>query len=152
MPKRPRILLDSNVFLSYAIAKSSVPGTIEALMDAMFERRFVVLVSKELIEEIRQTLRSKQYFMERVDQASAEALISGIQLIAEELAPLPIDFAALTRDIKDDYLLAYAVAGSADYLVSGDKDLLVLGDLLAPLKIRSPRAFLEELDSILPDS
>lgn len=33
---------------------------------------------------------------------------------------------ALTRDPKDDYLLAYALVGQADYLVTGDHDLLAL--------------------------
>ena len=31
-----------------------------------------------------------------------------------------------SRDPKDDYLIAYAVVGEADFLVTGDKDLLVL--------------------------
>jgi predicted nucleic acid-binding protein len=29
-------------------------------------------------------------------------------------------------DPKDDHLIAYAVTGQADYLVSGDKELLLL--------------------------
>ena len=37
-------------------------------------------------------------------------------------APIP----AVTRDPEDDYLIAYALVGRADYLVSGDKDLLVM--------------------------
>ena len=51
--------------------------------------------------------------------------------------PIP----AVTRDPKDDYLLAHAVLGAADYLVSGDQDLLVL-ERLEGVKIVTPREFL----------
>jgi predicted nucleic acid-binding protein len=48
------------------------------------------------------------------------------------------------RDVKDDYLLAYAVVGDADYLVTGDEDLLVVGKI-GSVNITSPSAFLELL-------
>ena len=34
---------------------------------------------------------------------------------------------ALSRDTKDDYLLALSLDGNADFLITGDNDLLVLG-------------------------
>jgi predicted nucleic acid-binding protein len=46
-------------------------------------------------------------------------------------------------------LLAYAVVGEADYLVTGDDDLLVLGEV-AGVKIVTPRQFLTVLDSDSP--
>jgi predicted nucleic acid-binding protein len=46
----------------------------------------------------------------------------------------------VTRDIKDDYLLAYALVGRADYLVTGGEDLLVLGDVEG-VKIVRPAEF-----------
>jgi uncharacterized protein len=33
---------------------------------------------------------------------------------------------SVVRDVKDNMILATAVAGNADYIVTGDKDLLVL--------------------------
>jgi len=38
-----------------------------------------------------------------------------------------ISYPAITRDRSDDYLLAYALVGQADYLVTGDRGLLVRG-------------------------
>jgi putative PIN family toxin of toxin-antitoxin system len=46
------------------------------------------------------------------------------------------------RDLDDKWVLASAVAGGADVLVSGDKDLLSLGEA-APLPLLHPRAFWE---------
>lgn len=48
------------------------------------------------------------------------------------------------RDPKDDKLLALAMAGKADYLVTGDKDLLCLNahSALKSLKIITVKEFL----------
>jgi uncharacterized protein len=51
------------------------------------------------------------------------------------------------RDGKDDYILAAALGGMADYLVTGDDDLLALRDepRLRALKAVTAREFLEAL-------
>ena len=36
----------------------------------------------------------------------------------------PVDIAARTRDVDDDYLVALALEHGADFIVSGDKDLI----------------------------
>jgi predicted nucleic acid-binding protein len=56
-------------------------------------------------------------------------------------SPIP----AVTRDPKDDYLLAYALVGEADYLVTGDEDLLVLEGQISELEILTPRQFSQVL-------
>jgi len=55
-----------------------------------------------------------------------EQIISELRGIAELVIPaeVPRD---LIRDVKDNAVLACAVGGNADYIVSGDKDLLVVG-------------------------
>ena len=58
-----------------------------------------------------------------------------------------IEVALVVRDPNDDMILAYAIQQDAEFLISGDKDLLVLGDSFLPLKIRTPAAFLAELDA-----
>jgi uncharacterized protein len=50
----------------------------------------------------------------------------------------------VSRDPKDDYLVALARQIGADCIVSGDADLTVLDDLVPP--VRSPAAFPAELD------
>ena len=49
-----------------------------------------------------------------------------------------------TRDPKDDPLVACAVEGAADYLVSGDRDLLDLGET-ENTRMVTPREFVETL-------
>ena len=57
-----------------------------------------------------------------------------------KVAPLGI----AVRDETDVPVLAEAVAGCADVLVTGDRDLLKITDKL-PIRILSPRGFWEHL-------
>ena len=60
------------------------------------------------------------------------------------LPPIEEEIPQVTRDKKDDYLLAYASVAEADYLVSEDDDLLVIKQI-EKLKIVSPLKFSEIL-------
>lgn len=53
----------------------------------------------------------------------------------------------LSRDSKDDYLLAYAESGGADYLVTYDGDLLALDGAFA-FRIVTPPDFLAVLRGV----
>ena len=73
-------------------------------------------------------------------RASREALESGSAVrvfFRDESIP------AICRDPKDDYLLAHALIGSADYLISRDKDLLTLREVEG-IKIVEPAEFLQD--------
>lgn len=61
-----------------------------------------------------------------------------------ELVDVPDEVPRLVRDPKDDYLIACALAGAADYFVSGDKDLLNLENL-GKIRIISARYFADEV-------
>ena len=49
-----------------------------------------------------------------------------LSAVSETVTKITEKIPAVTRDPKDDYLLAYGLVGEADYLVTGDEDLLVL--------------------------
>lgn len=64
-----------------------------------------------------------------------------------EVVPKPAQSSELQiRDRADRWILAAALAGQADILVTGDADLLDVADQ-APLSILTPRAFWELLRS-----
>lgn len=60
--------------------------------------------------------------------------------VVREALQLP----GVTRDPKDDAVIACAVEGEADYVVSGDEDLRVL-EAYGDMSIVRPRGFLEIL-------
>lgn len=54
--------------------------------------------------------------------------------VATIAEPIPV----ATRGRNDDYLLAYALLGASDYLVTGDRDWLILNEQIAGLTILTP--------------
>ena len=60
------------------------------------------------------------------------------------LLPRPAEPHRLPEDDPDDqWVLATAIEGKSDVLVTGDKDLLRVADQVTEVKILSPRAFVD---------
>ena len=74
----------------------------------------------------------------------AQQAISDIYDLSELVEPAEIPDDAV-RDPKDRIILACAVGGQADYIISGDKDLTTLGTY-AGIPIVTPAQFLNMFD------
>ncbi|MBX7252733.1 MAG: putative toxin-antitoxin system toxin component, PIN family [Candidatus Promineofilum sp.] len=135
-----RALIDTNVLVSYLLNPYD-EGAVRTIIDAFLDGRFLLLVPQRLIDEFRTTIINKPRLAKRITLADledlAEILIEYGELIEEIREQIP----QVARDPKDDYLLAYATVGGADYLVTGDKDLLVLNDQIQGLAILTPAQF-----------
>jgi putative PIN family toxin of toxin-antitoxin system len=133
-----RALLDTNVIVSGIIKGNSPPGRI---LEALFEQRFVGVSSEYVLEEVTRALAypriSQKY---RVSRERAEAVTASLALLLDLVKPTGLAH-RLSRDPKDDPLLACAAQGGADYLVTGDNDLLAL-KAFRGIRIVSPSAFL----------
>lgn len=134
-----RVVIDPGVLVSAALSETSTPARILA---AVRSGRFVMITSPKLLAELEDVL-SRPRIAARLD---AQALAHLRQVLAA--APVTEDppTVAVSRDPKDDYLIALAQGGEADYLVSGDGDLTVLADLIPP-PVRTPTAFLAEMET-----
>jgi len=131
-----RLIVDSNVLISALLSRSSLPAHLIALWR---EGRFDLLMSTEQIDELTRVTRYPK-IRERLVPALAGRLINELRDLAIMLEALPRVTAS--PDPHDNYLLAMAEAGSADFLVTGDKqDLLVL-DIHHGTRIMTVRAFL----------
>ena len=75
---------------------------------------------------------------------ATEAALAAYVDLCEFVQPQPLS-ARVCRDKSDDVVLATALAGKADMIVTGDEDLLVLKEFRG-IRILSPRQFLEILD------
>lgn len=130
-----RIVLDTNVLVSAFTAT----GVCHQLYEqALLTQELVT--SGALIAEFRGTLQKKfKYSDEEVSEASATAARDAMIVATEPLAE------RICRDRDDDDVLATAVAGKADCIITGDNDLLTLKKF-GGIRIRSPRQFLELLD------
>lgn len=134
-----RVLIDTNVVISYLLYPNR-PGTIQTIFKALFEGKFTLLLPEALLDEIVITVTQKPHLRERIALDALELMVESLRTVAEEIPLIESEIPQVTRDPKDDYLLAYAVVGEADVLVSGDKDLLELGEIVG-VRIVSPGEF-----------
>lgn len=116
-----RVVLDTNILVSALIAPAGNPA---AIYNAWEQGKFTFLTCAEQLDELRATLQ-KPRIADLIKPHRAGRLVNQIKKLAEDVGQLPR--VKRSRDPGDDFLLALAEAGKADYLVSGDKSgLLVL--------------------------
>jgi putative PIN family toxin of toxin-antitoxin system len=116
-----RLVVDTNILISALLIGTSLPAHLVVLWR---EGRFDLLTSAEQIDELMRVTRYPK-IRERLDPALAGRLVNELRAIATLVLRLPA--VTVSPDPYDNYLLATAVAGSADFLVTGDKhDLLAL--------------------------
>jgi putative PIN family toxin of toxin-antitoxin system len=141
---KPAATVDTNVFVSGIIFRRGNPF---ALRLALRRGAFVLVLSDEQYDELTNVFHRstivERYDIDRGDLAELLGALADTPRV-EPIASLPV----LVRDRKDDKILAAALGGGADYLVTGDKDLLALaGDpRLGSLKIVTVVEFLDVLD------
>ena len=132
--------MDTNILVSYLLTPNRLSPT-TVLVGSAFAGEFQLLLPDALLEELCQAITTSRYLRKRITPHELMALSTTLLEIAEIIPFIFVEIPALTRDPKDDYLLAYAIVGQANYLVTGDEDLLALGQV-SDLEIVSPRRFL----------
>lgn len=141
-----RAVIDTNLVVSGVILKRGLP---HELLNAWHAADFFLITSDPLVVEYRSVLRRPQLAQKyRFSLQEASRFLNLVDMRAIKASSLqkpPVQ----VRDPKDEIVLATALAGQADYLITGDGDLLVLdGDQrLNPLRIVTVRDFLALLRS-----
>jgi putative PIN family toxin of toxin-antitoxin system len=117
-----KIILDTNILCSALICPGGFP---DQLYRAWREKRFVLITSEEQLEELRRVTRYPRV-RRFIEPAAAGTMHNELRHLAVLLTDLPtVD---RSPDPADNFLLAMAQAGDADFLVTGDKhDLLDIG-------------------------
>ena len=126
-----RVILDANIIVSYLLSPDH-EGCISEIVTAALLGRYSLLVPPGLADEVGGAVNRARYLAGRITAQQAADLMDVLAQAAISIPAIARQIPAIVRDSKDDYLIAYAVMGQADYLVTGDKDLLVIrqvGDL-----------------------
>ena len=110
-----RVILDTNVLVAALMVSDGPP---HHLYEAFLNDRFTLITSDTQIEELSRVTRYPA-MRSRIHSAQAGRLLNAVRSLSLLLERLPR--ARVSRDPHDDYLLAMAKAGDADYLVTGDK-------------------------------
>ena len=140
---RVRAVVDTNVLVSGVISR----GAPHQVLLAWLRGTFHLVASPALYDEIEAVLRRPR-IRERYLTGDAEVAVL-MQRFADciesdhSVTRLRVE----VRDHEDQHVLAAAVDGQAEYLVTGDNDLLVLRDhpAIAPLRVVTVHEFLAVL-------
>lgn len=134
-----RVVLDTNVLLSALISPHGAP---DAIYRAWRAARFEVVTSLVQLDELRRASRYPK-FQAVLQPHRVGAMVNNLQR-AIVLDRLTSDVEA--DDPNDAFLLAMALAGDADYLVTGDRRAgLLQRGRFGRTRIVTPSAFCAEI-------
>ncbi len=138
MPKNNfvRLIIDTNIWISFLISDNH-----RKLDNLLSHPETKILFSTDLLDEIDRVSifpKLKKYFSAHAVEEMLLTLEDYIDLIEVKSK------VNICRDSKDNFLLALAKDGKADFLITGDNDLLTL-KMFEKTKIITLTNFLEEL-------
>ena len=136
-----RAVLDTNLLVSYLLTHRP---PIAALIDNhLAQDHFLLLIAPELLAELDRVLaypKLQRYYTDEV-RTRFVALVMALS----EVVDLPETIPRICRDPDDDRVIACAVVGAADLIISGDDDLLAL-ERVGGIPILTAAQFLETLE------
>jgi putative PIN family toxin of toxin-antitoxin system len=139
-----RAVFDTNVFISALFNPKRPPAP---LLELALQGKIRLIVSPQLLEEIdwvltypkvKKLLKKRKIAPGEVIEAIAKTLQVAV------LTPGELSVAAIADDPADDMILACAVEGNADFIISRDQHLLNLRNYQG-IKMVTPAQFLESL-------
>ena len=137
-----RAVLDTNVIIS-ALLWGGLP---QQIFLAARDERFVAVLTEALLDELITTLSREKFTQQlALRQLTVDAIVTLYRSAVLFVDPVEVPD-NVVRDPKDRAVLACAVGGKSDFIVSGDKDLLVLGSYEG-VSILSADQFLVRLSS-----
>ena len=129
-----RVFLDTNVLVSAFTTRGLRADVLRVVL-----RDHTLLTGEFNLRELRRVLRTRM--------AAPESVVEAAESLLREQVVIPMPEAAATADVRDPddaWVLASALDGDADILVTGDRDLLALQND-ATLTILTPREWWNRL-------
>lgn len=135
-----RVVLDSNIFVSYFLTQNP---TISKIFELIQKRKIILLVSTEIKAEV---IKVFQY--PKINKFLQPKHFQTLNYLLEEESILvyPQKRISLSKDPKDNIYLECCLEGKANYLITGDKKHLLPLKKFHQTKIISPNKFLKCLN------
>jgi putative PIN family toxin of toxin-antitoxin system len=134
-----RVVLDTGVLIAALITSDTPP---DLVYQAWRKKRFELITSEWQLAEFRRVSRHTK-LRRFLRPSEAGNLVNGLRQQAHVIKRLPK--IELSPDPNDNPLLATALAGEADFLVTGDKRGLLALKKVESTRIVTPRQFLRAL-------
>lgn len=130
-----RVVLDTNVLVSGFTATTPI---LQSIMQAWREGIFELVVSEHILREMG-IAWNKPYWQARLPPELARR---AIEVVRESGIVIPVasHIEGVADHVEDDLIVATAIDGNADVIVTGDKGLLRVGTYQG-VAILSPTAF-----------
>jgi len=127
-----RVVIDTNVYIS-AVLFGGIPDQALEIID---KHRYLLCYSDFIISELRRTLGEKFSWENWRIEETLDYLFADAKKFNPDFIP------AISRDPKDNPIIACAMSAVANVIVSGDKDLLVL-KRHGTIRIINPKNFVQ---------
>jgi uncharacterized protein len=111
-----RIVVDTNLWIRALLGGPTTLPVLEAWRDG----KFLVLISQPLLDEL-EAVSQRPRLRQSIGQGQAQALVEQLRWRGEWVEATAVP--PRCRDPKDHPVLATAISGRADAIVSGDGDL-----------------------------
>jgi len=135
-----RVVLDTNVLISGVIAS----GYSARILDAARREEIKLVTSVHMLEEFSDVVSRRRIVRKYPNVTeNAETLLDFFRAFAEFVLGIPEED-QISSDRDDDFVLACAIDGKVDYIVSGDPHLLDL-KIHKRIPVLSPREFAERV-------
>ncbi len=131
--KVKRVVLDTNVLISYSLTPAGIAGQVSEYFIGQGELVF----SKETFAEL-ETRLWREKFDRYITLEQRKSILHDLDMIAHWVEIT--GQSCYSRDRDDDKFIDTAITGQAEVLISGDSDLLDLG-AVEGVPILSPRQF-----------
>jgi putative PIN family toxin of toxin-antitoxin system len=128
MNKKYKIIVDSNIWISFLIGKS-----LRGLQNYIDSQHIKIITCKEQYNELSVVFKKpkiKKYF-------TKEQVLEFFELLDESSDCIElVTKSSICRDAKDNFLVSLAIDSQADFLITGDLDLLELDKIGQTLVIK----------------
>lgn len=136
---RPRIVLDTNIFLVSLVSSYKLYWVFEAIIKG----KITLIISNEILTEYEEKIT--EFFGLELAQSKLDFLLL---LPNVELIHPYFNWNLINSDKDDNKFVDTYIASNADYLITNDKDFNVLKELTFPaIRILSIKEFQDKVDN-----
>jgi putative PIN family toxin of toxin-antitoxin system len=138
-----RAVVDTNVLISGATG-STVPGQV---VDAWRREKYILVTSPQLVSEVERVLHYPNIMSQFSFSEKSISDFIGTLTTRGYVTSGTLSLNVLENDPDDNWVIAAAVEGAADYIVTGDKKHLLSLGSYQNISIINPKEFLAKINS-----
>jgi putative PIN family toxin of toxin-antitoxin system len=139
-----RATVDTNVLVPAVRRVGQIQGSRAPIIGAWRDQVYELVISEYILDEVQNVLASP-YFSRFIPTADRVAAIETFRTDAT-IVPITVAVEGVATHPEDDVILATALSGRVDYLVTLDRQLLTL-ESYGGVRIVTPQAFLAILSA-----